>query len=152
MTLLIIEDNQLLAKVIRECVASLFDEIITTHTMGDGWAALVNKHPDVVWLDLALPDSGFEKTINTIPSIKIACPDCMLVVMSGMYEPEAEQRCLSLGADGYLSKSAKLSRGHIIGLLGAGCMYSMHRTEHGHYEGSLALLEKVTQSLSQSPT
>lgn len=64
---------------------------------------LQNLEMDILLLDISLPNiSGFQ----IIPKIKKERPDIKIMVLSMHNDPEFMQRCLMLGANGYLSKDA----------------------------------------------
>jgi DNA-binding response OmpR family regulator len=100
---LLIEDDPAIAEMYR--VQFEYDghrvSIATTGALG--YASLVTSHPDVVLLDLLLPDrSGFE----IMAEIKEGFPNHPpVVILSNYGEPSMIDRGLSLGAVEYLVKS-----------------------------------------------
>lgn len=57
-------------------------------------------------LDLALPDN---RGVLGLPSVRLEFPSVPILVISGATNPAIEQHVASAGAQGYLSKSARIS-------------------------------------------
>lgn len=65
--------------------------------------ALAKVDADILLLDLTLPQiSGFQ----LIPKIRKERPEIKIMVLSMHNDPEFKQRCLMLGAQGYLAKDS----------------------------------------------
>lgn len=145
MQLLLVEDSDSLVKVISHIMDGLFESIIHAGTMEGALAHIATETPDVIWLDLVLPDStDADATMSRIPRFRLSCPDATIVVMSGMDGPAVKNRCIALGADAFLSKAAPIRAAQIIGLLASGCL---NRIQGGGVDGTAELLEKVTAAL-----
>jgi CheY-like chemotaxis protein len=100
---LLIEDDPAIAEMYR--VQLEYDGFqVSVATTGEfGYATLVTAHPDIVLLDLLLPDrSGFE----IMADIKEGFPNHPpVVILSNYGEPSMIDRGISLGALEYLVKS-----------------------------------------------
>lgn len=144
MQLLLVEDSETLVKVISHFMDELFDEIVSTSSIEGALLHLATNTPDVIWLDLTLPDSTVGQTMNRIPIFRNMCPHSTIVVMSGVSGDSMKQKCLDMGADAFLSKAAPIKAAQIIGLLAAGCL---NRIQGNGLDRTAELMEKVTDAL-----
>lgn len=74
-------------------------------TAGEGEQAVVearNAQPDLVLLDIAMPVMD---GMQALPLIREACPEAVVVMLSGYPFATAGEGALSAGAHGYLEKS-----------------------------------------------
>ena len=107
--ILIIEDDETLAKLLRTTL-ELADYDV--HTVRCGTTALgcaADIHPDLVILDLGLPDmNGYDvcRKLHHPPSG--AAPP--ILILSGLSEPEDQRLGFECGADAYLTKPADLGK------------------------------------------
>ncbi len=72
-------------------------------TLGDARRYLRGHHPDVLVLDLHLPEGS---SLSEIPAIRDEFPDTQIVVLTMQNEPAYARRALSSGAVGYVLKEA----------------------------------------------
>lgn len=92
--ILIVEDDKLMATLLAHIVDPLLQrwpdsQIIVTHT----WSAALQELqslpiPDLVLLDLSLPDSTIERTIERIGEVEDRCP---LVIVTGHYSEQVKK-------------------------------------------------------------
>lgn len=68
-------------------------------------AAMRNLFPDVVLLDLGLPDIC---GIKVIEKMKHICPECDILVVTGLADERSITSALEAGADGYLLKGTRI--------------------------------------------
>lgn len=103
--MLLADDHALVRAGIRALVEKI-DGVEVVGQAGDGREALqlIKKHrPDIVLLDIAMPGlNGFEVLDQTVRE----CPEVSVIVLSVHDAEEYAMRALSLGAMGYLPKSA----------------------------------------------
>ena len=74
-------------------------------TAGEGESAVVearNTQPDLVLLDIAMPVMD---GMQALPLIREACPQAVVVMLSGYPFATAGQGALNAGAHGYLEKA-----------------------------------------------
>ncbi len=102
--LLLIEDNpgdaRLLAEALREVAPDRF-ELIRTANLGEGLAVLGRGLPDVVLVDLSLPDA---EGLESVERIAAAAPGTPVVVLTGLDDEDLAVRALQAGAQDYLPK------------------------------------------------
>ncbi len=99
--ILIVEDDLTLQKVLRDF---LKDEGFVTETASTGAEALVKIEqlfPDLVLLDLGLPDINGESILT---KVRVDHPELPVVILTAKSKPHEIAAGLSLGADDYLAK------------------------------------------------
>ena len=102
--ILLIEDNsgdaRLIQELLRESQNTNF-QIQVYETFKDGMQGLLDGDFDIVLLDLTLPDSPAEKTIESIANQTFAIP---FIVLTGYEDNTLAVRAVRMGAQDYLSK------------------------------------------------
>jgi DNA-binding NarL/FixJ family response regulator len=105
MTVLIVEDNASVRRLIRTIVAKVAGEI---HECGDGAAALaayLEYRPDVVLMDIEMKDlDGIAATMQ----IKAAHPTANIVIVTNYDDAELREAARNAGACGYVLKHSLL--------------------------------------------
>jgi len=102
--ILIIEDDDFFRELVKKKLVSLKFEVIEAIDGEKGVVAIKEKKPDLVLLDLLLPNvDGFEvlskiKSDSNVSSIPI-------IVLSNLGQQEDIERALKLGANDFLIKS-----------------------------------------------
>ena len=100
---LIVDDHPVVVSGCRSLFAS--DPSVKINGAGDakaGYCAFVQDKPDVVVIDIKLPDvSGFE----LMRQIRKEDPDARIIMFSMNDDPAFVVRAVEMGAQGYLSKS-----------------------------------------------
>jgi len=102
--ILLIEDNPGDARLISELLKEIssFDyTLITTSTLKEGCEQIKINHPDLILLDLNLPDSMGH---NTFISIMDCCSDIPIILVSGVEDEELSLNLIKEGAQDYISK------------------------------------------------
>ena len=78
-------------------------QVVATATQGEEALALAQQvRPDLVLLDIAMPVMD---GMQALPLIRQACPDTVVVMLSGYPFATAGQGALDAGAHGYLEKA-----------------------------------------------
>jgi CheY-like chemotaxis protein len=105
MTVLIVEDNASVRRLIRSVVASVAEEI---HECGDGTTALpayVEYRPDVVLMDIEMKElDGIAATRR----IKAAHPAANIVIVTNYDDADLREAARNAGACGYVLKHSLL--------------------------------------------
>lgn len=98
---LIIEDELMIRNFLCKIVSSLGFDAIQAGTLNEGVDQYKDSKPDVVFLDLNLPDgSGFD----IISSLKAKNPDVKVIIVSGRNFTEERNRASLEGADFFVGK------------------------------------------------
>jgi len=103
---LMIEDNPGDVRIAQVLLRDdpLVDYSFTTFdTLKASFVFLQDHKPDIILLDLNLPDSHGPETFITLQE---KCPDMPIVVMSGNVDQDAATEAVRLGAQDYLNKGA----------------------------------------------
>ena len=99
-TVLVIDDEPPILRFLRTSLRAAGHQVVTAETADDALSALAVEKPDVVILDLGLPDrSGFEviSEIRKRSSVPI-------IVLSARDDERSKVQALDLGADDYIGK------------------------------------------------
>lgn len=105
MKILIVEDQWPAAELLRRYLQVLGAEIEIAPTMHDAMQKIEAAPPfDLITLDLNLPDSRTEATLERVKDIREKNPTGLVVVVTGMLGKKAEQRVIEAGADGLITK------------------------------------------------
>ncbi len=102
---LVIEDSEdftLFIRRILEKAEGHWISISTADRLSAGLASVANEDPDIVLLDLTLPDSS---GLDTFDRVNQAAPDVPIVVMSGVDDENISFDAVQRGAQDYLVKS-----------------------------------------------
>lgn len=103
--LLIIDDESQMRKLLRMTFSSFF-ECINSPTGQEGYQAAITLKPDLIILDLGLPDiSGLE----VLKKIRIWNEELPILILSAEGDPQIIVEALNAGADDYVTKPFDIS-------------------------------------------
>jgi DNA-binding NarL/FixJ family response regulator len=103
---MVVEDSAIL----RERLCELLGEHPRLEAVGaaasaaEGWDLFLRQRPSAVLLDIQLRDGN---GLELLRRVKLADPDCVVVVLTNYDDAEFEQACQRRGADFFLSKSSE---------------------------------------------
>ncbi len=105
MRLLIVDDHAVVRRGTMNIIAERFPGCVFSEagTLHEARLVLETTPFDLVMLDISLPDGS---GLNFLEYAQHAQPGLPVIVLSMHHEAEYAQRCLSLGARGYLSKNS----------------------------------------------
>jgi DNA-binding NarL/FixJ family response regulator len=109
MSLYVIDDHPMMRQAIAMLLRRIFSAttVVEVARFSDLAAATIkNGDPRLLVLDLLLP--GVKDT-NAVREIKTVYPDVPLVVLSSMAARDAQESCMSAGADLYIEKSTPVN-------------------------------------------
>lgn len=98
---LIVDDEAPIRRLLRSSLGTQGFEIIEAATGADGLEALARHRPDIVLLDLGLPDLD---GLDIIRGMRKNGDRTPIVVLSARGEEKAKIEALDLGADDYVTK------------------------------------------------
>jgi two-component system, OmpR family, KDP operon response regulator KdpE len=99
-TVLVVDDEPPIQRFLRSSLGAVGHRVVTADDAGTALAALAASPPDLVILDLGLPDrSGFD----VIGEIRKRSP-VPIIVLSARSDERSKVAALDLGADDYVSK------------------------------------------------
>jgi diguanylate cyclase (GGDEF)-like protein/PAS domain S-box-containing protein len=108
---LLVEDNPGDARLLQEMLkepSSLKAELKHCASVGDAESHLVKNVPDVIFLDLGLPDA---KGLEAVRRMRGAAPRAPVVVLTGLDDESVAAQALQAGAQDFLIKGQIDSRG-----------------------------------------
>ena len=142
--LLLIEDNPIDARVIRECLASGSEvqvELEHVEQLSAGLALLSDGRFDGVLLDLNLPDSS---SLETLTRVHDRNPNVPIVVLTGENADELALQAVKAGAEDYLAKEDLEPK-----LLVRTIRYAIERAEHRRADQEYRNCEEKTTRESE---
>jgi two-component system cell cycle response regulator len=95
-------DAELVESMLGRSAAARFD-VTVVGTLADGLAFLARRAPDVILLDLTLPDS---QGLDTYQAVRNRGPDVPVVVVTGLEESGLGQAAMRQGAQDFLMKGS----------------------------------------------
>jgi two-component system cell cycle response regulator len=136
LAVLLIEDSrtdaELMESMLSRSSAPRFD-VTVVGTLADGLAWLARRTPDVVLLDLTLPDS---ERLDTYRAVRNRSPDVPVVVVTGLEESGLGQAAVQQGAQDFLTKGTATGE-----RLAEKLLYAIERVRHA---GGRALRDPLT--------
>jgi DNA-binding NtrC family response regulator len=100
-TILIIDDDRLTRWSVSRILGRAGYQIREASSVKEGTAALQGDRPDLVLLDIRLPDGdGFE----LLKTIRVRAPELPVVMITAHPSQETAQAALTFGARGHLAK------------------------------------------------
>ena len=99
-TILLIEDEKNIADFIEKILRSNDYKVVTASTGGEGLSLIKSRCPDIILLDLGLPDMDGLDVISSVRSWSL----CPIIVLSARTTDNDKVSSLDLGADDYISK------------------------------------------------
>lgn len=106
--ILVIEDDPAIVRLIRASFEGSPYRVIEAGTASEGVELAARKRPDLIILDLGLPDAQGFKVIETVRD----WTRTPIIVVSGRGEEDMKVRALELGADDYVTKPFGVSELH----------------------------------------
>lgn len=121
-TILIVEDEDQIARVVKSSLEEAGYEVYRAGTLAQGRVEAATRSPELVILDLGLPDGDGTDLIRTFRSYSPA----PLIILSAREGEEAKVEALDLGADDFISKPFSMTellarvRAHLRRSVGTG--------------------------------
>jgi two-component system KDP operon response regulator KdpE len=97
---LVVEDDPMIQKLLARRLKDVDAEVITTGTAGEGFQIFGQRLPDLVIVDLRLPDGS---GLGLVRQIR-AGSDVPIVVVTANSDERSIVQCLDAGADDYITK------------------------------------------------
>lgn len=147
MKILIVEDDPGIGILLRKYLEGIPDTVIEVVEDLEAFREAYHRipPPDIVTLDLLLPDSAAENTLSEIAAFKQANPDGCLVVMTGIStDPTIKDRSFSSGADGFITKQIVGKRSDFLSAMSN---VLSAKKEIPRYQQHLSLIEALTSTL-----
>lgn len=98
--ILVVEDSDFLRQTLSTAMSALH-EVAAVASAKEGWAAYLEKTPDIVFLDIMLPDgSGHDLAYQ----IKKRTPETFIVMATASHYADDKEEALFNRVDGFLTK------------------------------------------------
>jgi DNA-binding NtrC family response regulator len=111
MTFLIIEDSPSMAALHVRSMLQKEHRLIVVSTIRSAMESAAVLHPDVILMDLGLPDSMPEQTVEAVADLKKASPDSVIAVCTGFLTTSIEARARELGVVELAKKDETFTNG-----------------------------------------
>lgn len=111
MRILIIDDEESLVKILSKFLQQSGHEVFAAHTGADGLAKNPQLKPDMIFLDLHLPDMG---GIDILAQLNAATPTVSVVVITGEGSVDSAVQAMKMGAEDYLEKPIDMEKMRIV--------------------------------------
>ncbi len=105
-SLLAVDDDPLSLDLVRDALSSLGLRILTATTGAAGLALVQEERPQIVLLDLMLPDMN---GLELLEEITQTAPGTDVLLLTGHYTPESAVEAIRKGASDYLTKPVKIA-------------------------------------------
>lgn len=100
--LLVIDDDKAVLEMLQDYFSPRGWEIIRAGTSSEGLRFAFEERPDIIILDLRLPDGPGEETLR---QIKTYLPEIKVVIVTGESDEELKERVMEYGPDAYFNKA-----------------------------------------------
>jgi two-component system, NtrC family, response regulator AtoC len=146
-TILIIEDEQLLARNMKAYLEKKSFDVQTAGTLDEANACLARFEPDIIFADQNLPDG---KGVDFIVALRAKGLTCKIIMITAYGGVKLAVEAMKAGADDYLSKPVSLDE---VAML-ADRLINQTRTEGSlaYYKEREARISGLEQILGQSAT
>ncbi len=125
--LMIAEDHQMVAEGLAQLLSSEATCCGIAGTLSETKTLLAELQPDVLLLDIALPDGD---GIDALPELRKASRKTRILVLSMYAEAAVIQRAMKAGADGYVLKNCnKEELQEALRIVGEGGNYVCHEAQ-----------------------
>jgi len=98
---LVIDDSAMICGVLSDHLKKRGHTVVVADTMAEGLSRAQMHKPDLIFLDLVLPDGH---GADLLPQLLALVPTPKVVVISGHVLPGVAAKCQALGADRVLTK------------------------------------------------
>ena len=113
--ILIIDDDRQLCEMLCRKIDKMGHETAMACTLGDGLSQMATMRPDVVFLDVMLPDGN---GLDALPQIKGAPSNPEVIIFTALSSADGAELAITNGAWDYIAKPASL-QGMILPLIRA---------------------------------
>ena len=98
--ILVIDDEMQIRRALADALADLSDEVLVAASGAEGLALAASSHPDLVILDLGLPDMAGVDVCRELRRDSMV----PIVVLSARHAEDEKVQLLTVGADDYVTK------------------------------------------------
>jgi len=106
-TILIIDDESEIVSLLTRVLKKQGFIVHSAHTLDEGWNRLTTVNPDIIFMDINLPDGN---GLNRLADIKKNFPSVKVVMISAFDMEEYRKKAADYGAFNFLSKPFNLNQ------------------------------------------
>jgi len=101
---LVIDDDKMICAFLCDLATRMGHQASFALTLGQGMDAVMTRRPDVVFLDVRLPDGN---GLDALPAIRSSCADAPeVIIITGRGDPDGAELAIKSGAWDYIEKPA----------------------------------------------
>ena len=100
--LLIVDDNPDVLEMTKAYFLENSREVLCAQTSGEGLRVAFEENPDIILLDLDLPDGPGEEALQ---QLKIHLPGIKVIIVTGGVDEERKKKVWELACDAYFCKA-----------------------------------------------
>lgn len=100
-TVMIIDDEEAIRFSLAEGLGDLGFQITTAESAEDGWSQLEKEQPQLIFLDIRLPNMN---GVDLLEKIKKTYPSIIVIMMTAYGDTKSTVRCIKAGAYDYINK------------------------------------------------
>ena len=104
---LVVEDNRALLRSLQAALAETYSEVRACRSVAEAETAVAGWWPDLVLLDVVLPDGGADEVLNVLER---RTPAPVVIAMSGAAEPSQSFLLGTRGVRAYMEKPLQIDR------------------------------------------
>jgi len=109
-TILIVDDSKFMRKVLADILTAAGHEVVAEAENAAELKELYRRlRPDVVTLDIVMPEVDGEDSVSALTSITAEFPDARVVMISALGQSSVIKRCIEAGAKDFIDKPFKSS-------------------------------------------
>jgi DNA-binding NtrC family response regulator len=101
-----VDDDPAALELIEEALAQEGVKILTAASGADGWKLILRNHPEIVLLDLLMPDVNGMELLDKIVE---AFPATDVILITGKYSTDSAVEAIRKGASDYITKPVSIS-------------------------------------------
>jgi two-component system NtrC family response regulator len=105
-TILIIDDDKSMSAALMQTITALGHAVSCAYTLADGLRKSVEANPDIVFLDVYLPDGD---GLAALGAVRSAPSQPEVIIFTGEGDPDSAETAIRSGAWDYLQKPATVS-------------------------------------------
>ncbi|EON75158.1 two component transcriptional regulator, winged helix family [Lunatimonas lonarensis] len=103
--ILIVDDEKEILTMLSRFLKRRGYEVVTAATIAEGKACVKTSYPDIVFLDVNLPDGN---GLQAVPDFMVLKPNLSIILMSAFSDSGIQAAAKERGASGFLSKPFSL--------------------------------------------
>ena len=108
-TILIVEDNEKNMKLVRDILRHAGHDTLEAATGGEGVRLAVDKRPDLVLMDIQLPDIDGIEALRRIREVE-ELDGVPVIAVSASVMPDDQQKIVTSGFDAFVTKPINLKQ------------------------------------------